>query len=83
MNIRVDTDGCRQSLDIDGWIRVGTPFENGVADVTGCSQIGVVPFYDVNTTKLCTGNKEHNMKLHLMPLCMWQKFPMNGELLAP
>jgi hypothetical protein len=27
------------------WIRVGTPFENGVADVTGCSQIGVVPFY--------------------------------------
>jgi hypothetical protein len=28
-----------------GWIRVGTPFENGVADVSGCSQIGVVPFY--------------------------------------
>jgi hypothetical protein len=25
---------------------VGTSFENGVADVTGCSQIGVVPFYD-------------------------------------
>jgi hypothetical protein len=27
-----------------GWV---TPFENGVADVTGCSQIGVVPFYGV------------------------------------
>jgi hypothetical protein len=24
-NFRVDTDGCRQSLDIDGWIRVGMP----------------------------------------------------------
>jgi hypothetical protein len=23
---------------------VGTPFENGVADVTGCSHVGVVPF---------------------------------------
>jgi hypothetical protein len=23
---------------------VGTPFENGIADVTGCSQIGVLPF---------------------------------------
>ena len=44
MNFRVETDGCRQSLDIDGWIWVGTPFENGVADVNGCSQIGVVPF---------------------------------------
>jgi len=45
----VDTDGCRQSLDIDGWIRVGTPFENGVADVTGCSHIGVVPFSSEGT----------------------------------
>jgi hypothetical protein len=29
---------------------VGTPFENGVTDVTGCSQIGVVPFY---ASKVC------------------------------
>jgi len=49
-NSRVDTDGtdgCRQSLDIDDiddWIWVGMPFENGVADVTRCSHIGVVPF---------------------------------------
>jgi hypothetical protein len=35
-----------QSLDIDGWMRADMPFENGVADVTGCSQVGVVPFYD-------------------------------------
>jgi hypothetical protein len=47
-NFRVDTNGCRQSLDIDGWIHVGTPFENGLADVTGCSQIGDVPFSDTN-----------------------------------
>jgi hypothetical protein len=40
-------EGCCQSLDIDGWIRACTPFENGVADVTGCSQIGVVLFFGV------------------------------------
>jgi hypothetical protein len=34
MNFRVDTDGCCQSLDINGWIRAGMPFENEVADVT-------------------------------------------------
>jgi hypothetical protein len=52
-NSRVDTDGtdgCRQSLDIDGWIWVGMPFENGVADVTGCSHIGVVPFSVAHAT---------------------------------
>jgi hypothetical protein len=47
MNFQVDMDGCRQSLDIDGWIHAGMPwFENEVADVTRCTQIGVVPFSD-------------------------------------
>ena len=48
-NLCVDTDGCCQLLDIDGWIHVGTPFENGVADVTGCSQLGVVVFSDIDS----------------------------------
>ena len=42
--------GAAKLLDIDGWIQVGMPFENGVVDVTGCSQIGVVPF-SVEKTK--------------------------------
>jgi hypothetical protein len=45
------TDGCCQSLDIDGWIRVGTPFENEVAGVIGCSHIGIcrsLPFVDLD-----------------------------------
>jgi hypothetical protein len=32
-------------------IRAGTPLENGVADVTGCSEIGVVPFSDAYIAK--------------------------------